>query len=106
MGAHWHAWVTLLQNCPAGHWVPVPQAGDVLQRLGMLTPHGTADGAVVGHIEVHSQRPKRQSDPEPQRVPKPQTGAPGQMLVTSAPQSTVAASGHRGMHAQAPPVQD
>ena len=34
----------------------------------MLTPHGTVEGLVVGHIDVHSQRPKRQSDPDAQRV--------------------------------------
>ena len=104
MGAHWHARVELLQNCPAGHCVPVPQAGAVLHRLGMFTPHGTVAGLVVGHMELHSQRPKRQSDPESQRVPKPHTGEPGHTLATSAPQSTVLASGHRGTHTHTPPV--
>ncbi len=40
----------------------------------MLTPHGTAAGLVVGHMEVHWQRLEMQSDPESQRVPKLHTG--------------------------------
>lgn len=70
----------------------------------MVTPQGTDDGLVAGHIAVHSQTPKRQSEPDGQRVPKPQTGAPGQALATCAPQSTVDASGQRGVHTHAPPV--
>ncbi len=44
----------LAHTCVAGHMVPVPHAGPPGHTLGMVIPHGTAEGAVVGHRGAHS----------------------------------------------------
>jgi len=99
--AHRPPWHT----CPAAHWVPVPQLGPPEQRLAMVCPQGTLEGAVLGHRGAQTHCPDWQVCPLPQRVPVPAQLAPWQVLGMGRPQSTLAAEGHDGTHSQRPLAQ-
>ena len=81
----------------------MPQPGAPAHTLGMGSPQVTAVGSVSGQRGAQTQRPALQVRPAPQRVPVPGQVAPGQLLVSVAPQSTVLGSGHEGVQTQRPP---
>ena len=85
--------------------MPVPQLGPPGHTLGMLAPHATVAGLVVGQRAVHTHAPPVQVEPAGQSVPVPGQVAPAQRLAMGAPQVTVAAVGHDGAHTHAPPAQ-
>lgn len=86
-GVHTQAPRVVLQAWPSGQSVPVPHAGPPAQTLGMVVPHATVAGLVVGHAGTQRQAPPVQVCPLGQRVPVPHEGPPVQVLGMAAPQS-------------------
>ncbi len=89
--------VDVLQTCPLGHCVPVPQEGPPGHTLAMFCPHATCAGDWL-HRGAHTHAPALQTCPEGHRVPVPAQVCPGHTLGIVAPQVTVLADGQLGTH--------